>query len=253
MLRYAKVNVKVVNIRYRAPATYQSRPPSPPSPAAITGALAKAASMNFGEGAWIQVMEGIIHSTYRIVKPLTTVTYLMRRNLPPEQRVKNKGVASADPSRPNYKKPDNVFTIGELISGELELLVIFNNSLVPTEVIKTSLLSINVLGDNDSLVTPLPTTYRGGPVKYVNESEVSTPYVFSLDKALPKEGSWIVINLPTRLKPSKGGIKSVNRVIREYGEVVIPTEKRGAVLKPSEVKAVVRGRAYYIDKYVVIT
>ncbi len=281
MLKYAKVRAKVVNIRYRAPATYQSRPPSPPSPASIAGALAKVASITFGEGAWRDVLRGIKFATYRIVEPLTTVTYLMRRNLPPEQRKREvrkellsnslssnprrksrrKGkedkvnvAASADPSKPTYKKPDNVFPVGELITGELELLIIYDDSVVSPEVIKYSLLGTNVLGDNDSLITPLPTTYSEGDLRTEGTyEEVVTPYLFELRAASPTSGSYIIMRLPTKALPAKGGVKSVIKVSREFSEVVIPTEREGSIFKPSRVGAKVRGRAYLIDGEYVIT
>lgn len=241
-LRYASVRAEVVSLRYRAPASYQSRPAHPPSPAAIKAALARAAAQVGGEGAWRDLMGGVVWCTYSIVKPLSTATYLVSRLQPLEQRKKDGEVASADPTKGKFKKPSNVFPVGEYVGGELKLITFFNAGAAPEDLIIKSLLGLSILGDNDSLVVPKPTTLAVGGVKSVEVKDaVPTRYAFRLRDASPVEGSWLLAKLPTIVKPKE--FRGAQRVRREFDEVIIPAKKLGQLLTPGEVRARVEGGA----------
>jgi len=309
-LRYASINAEVVNIRYRAPASYQSRPAHPPSPAAIKAALARAAAQVSGEDSWVKMLKGVTWSTYSITRPFSLATYLVSMLQPLDHRAKSvkvkpdevklvaslyerygirvsnvgkkpdkKGqitvmvVCTADPSiltrltervlkerkelelpAPNieekkllgsaFKKPSNVFPVGEFLGGELKLVVIFDARRVPDDLVVKSLLGLNLLGDNDSIVVPKPSTLMIGDTEEVrvNGDPVVTRYVFRLCDALPTKGSWLLAKLPTKVKPK--GFRDVVRVVRPvFEEVVIPAKRFGQVLSPHKVEARVRGGA----------
>ncbi len=238
-LRYASIEAEVVNVRYRTPASYQSRPAHPPSPAAVKAAIARAAAQIGGEEAWMGIISGVVWGTYSILKPFSSVTYLVSRLQPPEQRKrsKQKRIASADPAKQGFKKPSNVFPVGEYLSGEFRIVAIYDAGKVPDELVVKSLLGLNILGDNDSIVTPKPSTLRSGSVNVAGGSEVgvaTTSYVFRLRDATPTKGSWLLAKLPTVIRPR--GFREVVRLERPvFEEVVIPAKRLGQVLFPQEV------------------
>lgn len=243
-LRYASVTAEVVCMRYRAPASYQSRPPHPPSPAAVRGALARAAAEVGGERAWLAILKGRAWCTYTIVEPLSGTTLLTSRLLPPEQRkVKGLGVASADPVKKGFRRPSNVFPVGEYLGGTLRLTVVYDPGTVPEELVIKSLLGVRVLGDNDSLVSPKATTLDTGQAHILEAGSggaVVTNHVFRLRDASPVEGSWILAKLPTELGPRE--LRDAVRVERHvFEDVVIPARRLGEVLEACSVRARLAG------------
>ncbi len=236
-LRYASVSAEVVNIRYRAPASYQSRPAHPPSPAAVKAAMARAAANTHGEEGWRALLKSVAWATYSIVEPLSTATYLVSRLQPPEQRKKGKEVASADPTKGKFKKPSNVFPVGEFLSGELKVVAVFKVGAVPEDLVAKSLLGLNLLGDNDSIVVPKPSTLVVKDIEKVrvDDGAVTTRYVFRLRDASPIAGSWLLAKLPARVKPEN--FRGTIRVKRlGFEEVVIPAKRFGQVLSPNGVR-----------------
>ncbi len=242
-LRYASVSAEVVCARYKTPVSYQSRPPHPPSPAAVKAAVARAAAQVSGEEGWAKLINGSLWGTYSIAKPLPAATYLVSRLQPPNLRRKGKEVASADPAKDGFKKPSNVFPVGEYLGGELRLALIFDASTVPESLVIKSLLGTYLLGDNDSIVVPKPSTLRVGEAREVHANDVVvTRYVFRLGDASPIEGFWLLAKLPTMIKPKD--FRGTIRVERPgFEEVIIPARRFGQALTPHEVRARVTGGA----------
>ncbi len=229
-LRYASVSAEVICARYRTPVSYQSRPPHPPSPAAVKAAVARAAAQVSGEEGWAKLINGSLWGTYSITKPLPAATYLVSRLQPPDLRKKG-------------GKPSNVFPVGEYLGGELRLALIFDASTVPESLVIKSLLGTYILGDNDSIVVPKPSTLRVGEAREVHANDVVvTRYVFRLGDASPIEGFWLLAKLPTMIKPKD--FRGTIRVERPgFEEVIIPAKRFGQVLRPHEVRARVTGGA----------
>ena len=266
-LLYASVNLDVVTVRYRTPASYQSRPPYPPSQAALKAALARAAAQIGGRETWESVLKGVVWCSYSILRPFSSAIYLVSRIQPPEQRERNikielkeevarlrlpyrpvkkgdkiKVSTSPDPASPYYKKPSNVFPVGEFLTGSLNVVFFFNPQQIGEDLIRRSLLGVILLGDNDSLVTPAPSSLRVGRPhlsEVLREDHVITSYVFSMKDAVPVEGGWLLAKLPADVGPKE--FTGPIRVVRKgFDDVVIPARKEGDLVIGAEVKAKVK-------------